>query len=71
MPSQRPGLQAKQKRPTPGRYRVEVRHVSKDFILVPSMDSARTYTSLEPGAGPIVVELKPGPNVVDLAIRTR
>jgi hypothetical protein len=57
--------------PVSGRYRVEVRHVSKDFILVPSMDAARVYTSLAPAAGPIIVELKPGPNVVDLAIRTR
>ncbi len=57
--------------PVPGRYRVEVIHVSKDFILVPSMDSARHYTSLAPGSGPIVVDLKPGPNVVDLAIRTK
>ncbi|MEO5961368.1 MAG: hypothetical protein ABIR80_19845 [Opitutaceae bacterium] len=57
--------------PTPGRYRVEVRHVSKDFILVPSMDAARQYMSLAPGAGPIVVELKAGANVIDLAVRTR
>ncbi len=32
--------------PAPGRYRVEVRHVSKDFIVVPSMDAARLYTRL-------------------------
>ena len=57
--------------PVPGRYRVEVIHVSKDFILVPSIGSARRYTSLSPAAGPIIVELKPGPNVVDLAIRTK
>lgn len=57
--------------PTPGRYRVEVQHVSKDFVLVPSMDGARHYASLTPGGAPIVVELKPGPNVVDLAIRTK
>ena len=57
--------------PVPGRYRVEVRHVSKDFALVPSMTEARVYTSLTPGAGPIVVELQPGANTVDLAIRTR
>jgi len=57
--------------PTPGRYRVEVQHVSKDFVLVPSIDGARHYPSLAPGGAPIVVELKPGPNVVDLAIRTK
>lgn len=57
--------------PVPGRYRVEVRHVSKDFILVPSMDGARHYTSLAPSSGPIIVEVKPGPNIVDLAIRTQ
>lgn len=57
--------------PTPGRYRVEVIHVSKDFILVPSIDAARHYTSLAPGAGPIIVDVRPGPNVVDLAIRTK
>jgi hypothetical protein len=34
--------------PAPGRYRVEVRHVSKNFIVVPSMDAARLYTRLAP-----------------------
>lgn len=57
--------------PVPGRYRVEVRHVSKDFILVPSMAAAQVYSSLSPGGAPIVVDVKPGPNVVDLAIRTK
>lgn len=57
--------------PVPGVYRVEVRHVSKDFILVPSMAAAEKYTSLAPGGRPIIVEIKPGPNVVDLAIRTK
>ncbi len=57
--------------PVPGRYRVEVIHVAKDFILVPSMDAARHYTSLAPGGTPIEVEIKPGQNVFDLAIRTK
>ncbi len=57
--------------PVPGRYRVEVIHVSKDFVLVPSMEAARHYTSLAPGSGPIIVDLKPGANLVDLAIHTR
>ena len=57
--------------PVPGRYRVEVIHTSKDFILVPSMDSAHHYDRLAPDAEPIVVEVKPGPNVIDLAIRTK
>jgi acetyl esterase/lipase len=57
--------------PVPGRYRVEVRHVSKDFILVPSMEAARLYTRLAPNAEPLVVEVKAGANVVDLAIRTQ
>jgi len=57
--------------PVPGRYRVEVIHASKDFILVPSMDSAHRYDRLSPDAEPIVVEVKPGPNVIDLAIRSK
>lgn len=57
--------------PVPGKYRVEAIHVSKDFILVPTMDGARHYTSLTPGGAPLIVEIKPGPNVFDLAIRTK
>ena len=62
---------AKEFGPTAGRYRVEVRHVSKDFILVPSMEREKVYSSYAPSGGPIIVDLKPGPNIVDLAIRTR
>lgn len=57
--------------PVPGRYRVEVIHVAKDFVSVPTMASARHYTSLTPGGAPLIVELKPGANVVDLAIQTK
>lgn len=56
--------------PAVGRYRIEVRHVSKDFILMPSMAEAELYTSLTPTSGPIIVDLKPGANIVDLAIKT-
>jgi hypothetical protein len=56
--------------PVPGRYRVEVRHVAKDFILVPSIPAAQLYTSLTPGGAPIIVDVKPGANVIDPAIRT-
>jgi len=35
------------------------------------MDSAHRYDRLSPDAEPIVVEVKPGPNVIDLAIRSK
>ena len=58
--------------PVTGRYRVEVRHLAKAFLPVPTIDSEHVYTDLGPDApGPIIVDLKPGNNVIDLAIRTK
>ena len=57
--------------PVPGRYRVEVRQLGWDLLLVPTINEARTFTSLVPGGEPILVEIKPGGNTLDLAIRTK
>ena len=37
----------------------------------PAWQETQAWVQRETGAGPIIVELKPGPNVVDLAIRTK
>ena len=56
----------------PGRYRVEVRRQAKDLLTVPSMEGEEVYTRLGPGEkGPIVVDIKPGTNLLNLAIRTQ
>jgi len=57
--------------PVPGRYRVEVRQLGWDLLLVPTISEARTFNSLTPGGAPIVVEVKPGANILDLAIRAK
>jgi acetyl esterase/lipase len=58
--------------PVPGRYRVEVRHLSKDRLTVPSIPREEIYTRLSPESpAPIFVDIKPGDNKLDLAIRTK
>jgi hypothetical protein len=57
--------------PVPGRYHVGVRQLGLDLLLVPTLSEARTFKSFVPDGGPIVVEIKPGVNIVDLAIRTK
>jgi len=58
--------------PVPGRHRVEVRQYCKQFLTVPSMAGERTYTSARPDSDePILVDLKPGRNEVNIAIVTK
>jgi len=56
--------------PLPGRYRVEVRRQAKDLLTVPSMPREEVFTRLAPDQTPLTIEIKPGSNRLDLAIRT-
>ena len=58
--------------PTPGRHRVEVRRLSKDRGTVPTMPREEIYTRLSPESQELIfVDIKPGENKLDLAIRTK
>jgi acetyl esterase/lipase len=58
--------------PVPGRYRVEVRREAKDLIAVPSIAGEEVYTHLTPGdTKPMTIDIKPGANKLNLAIRTK
>ncbi len=57
--------------PVVGRCRVEVRQYCRQFLTVPSQTELHTYTSASPAGGPILVDLHPGSNKVEIAITTK
>jgi hypothetical protein len=51
---------------------VEVRREAKDLLTAPSIPGEEVYTRLAPNdAQPMTVDIKPGANVLDMAIRTK
>lgn len=57
--------------PVPGSHRVEVRHISKKFMTVPSMEREMLYTAAHPDSQePLTVQIEPGHNVLDIRIET-
>ena len=60
--------------PTPGRYRVEVHRVAKDFSSPASgsysIENAERFTKSSPGGEDIRVEIRPGPNDLKIEVTT-
>ena len=58
--------------PTPGRYRVEVHRVAKDFSSPASgsysIENAERFTKVSPEGDDIVVEIVPGPNELNIEV---
>ena len=54
--------------PTPGTYRVEVRSMPFGRLTGADLRGEVCYTELSPGAGPVLVEIGPGGNTVDLSL---